>query len=88
MAQRNLTRSEIDFAVRYGREYAQRWRRTAYHVGHREMDLARRAGVSVPEGHCGVLVVVNQFDVVITAVRSDRRPRPRSATWRTRKATR
>ena len=67
-AQRAIDLSAIPCALLWGREIPQWDGRTAFHVGHREVQQARAAGVRIDE-HRDTAVVVARDGTVVTVMR-------------------
>ena len=80
--QRGIDNDHIALALEWGADIDQHDGRTAFHLGRREADLARRQGVLVPESAVGVGVVVAADGTLITAVRSGDRHRLAAHGWR------
>lgn len=74
-AQRSVSDEQITFALTWGHEIPQRSGRTAWHVGEREIQAARRAGERVPERVLGLAAVTAEDGTLVTVVRSPDRGR-------------
>lgn len=72
--QRSIREEQIDIALGYGACIKQPEGRRAYHLGRREIALARKAGVEL-EGLRGLTVVVARDGALITLIRSEDRRR-------------
>lgn len=80
--QRGIDNDHIALALEWGADIDQHDGRTAFHLGRREADLARRHGVLVPESAVDVGVVVAADGTLVTAVRSADRRRFAAHGWR------
>lgn len=79
---RGIHDDHIALALDWGAVIHQHGGRTAFHLGRREAQFARRHGVIVAQSAVGVGVVVAADGTLITAVRSDDRHRLASHGWR------
>lgn len=79
---RGIHNYHIALALEWGADIDQHDGRTAFHLGRREADLARRHGVLVPESAVDVGVVVAADGTLVTAVRSADRRRFAAHGWR------
>ena len=84
-AQRQVHPDHIELALKWGQEIHQPGGRTAYHLGHQEVQTARALGVEIPESAWGVAVVIAADDTIVTVVRSSDRKRLRTHRQRTRR---
>ncbi len=87
--QRSIRLEQIDIVLAYGACIKQPEGRRAYHLGRREVALARKAGVEL-EGLCGLIVVVARDGALVTLIRSDDRRRLKryGQRWRRRSSRR
>lgn len=78
--QRAVSRPAVEACLSWGNPLRQPGGRTAFHLGEREVRLARRQGVDVAP-YCNTAVVVATDGTVITVIRTPDRSRLRRF-WR------